>query len=259
MKRLLWTGSILFLAFIIVPIVNAEPPEIHCKHFIYGYPLGTPESNDLIIRDLYALSSNDTTKFSDWVSYYLTPHETTGTLDLKRKWHNDPWLSENETLEGTPKSKDDYKGAYGEHKYERGHLAPLASFKGSKYASQVNYYSNIVPQKKNLNGGPWKTLEDKVRKLVDRYRHAWVMTGPLYEEPMPPLPKVDEEHKVPSGFWKIVAVKDSSTLRLAAFIMNQDVESDSPSGNLSSLLECFFLNSSVTWTERTVKVFISST
>ena len=32
-----------------------HPPEIHCKHFVYGYPLGAPASNDLIIRDLYAL------------------------------------------------------------------------------------------------------------------------------------------------------------------------------------------------------------
>ena len=27
------------------------PPEIFCKHFIYGYPVGSPPSNDLIIRD----------------------------------------------------------------------------------------------------------------------------------------------------------------------------------------------------------------
>ena len=47
------------------------PPEIHCKHFIYGYPLGTPASNDLIIRNIYALSSNDERKFADWVAYRL--------------------------------------------------------------------------------------------------------------------------------------------------------------------------------------------
>jgi len=46
-------------------------PEIHCKHFFYGYPTGTPQSNDLIIRDIYALSSNDDTKLADWVAYRL--------------------------------------------------------------------------------------------------------------------------------------------------------------------------------------------
>jgi hypothetical protein len=68
------------------------PPEIHCKHFLYGYPLGTSLSNDLIVRDCYALSSNDTTKFPDWVCYYLTCHEVDGILDLERVWQNDPWL-----------------------------------------------------------------------------------------------------------------------------------------------------------------------
>ena len=41
---------------------HESPMEIHCKHFIQGYPLGSPYSNDLIIRDLYALSNNDDTK-----------------------------------------------------------------------------------------------------------------------------------------------------------------------------------------------------
>jgi len=35
----------------------------------------------------------------------------------------------------------------------------------------------------------------------------------------PPLPNCDEPHKVPSGFWKIVAVEDAGTPRIAAFIM----------------------------------------
>ena len=46
----------------------ADYPEIHCKHFIYGYPTGAPCSNDLIVRNIYALSSNDETKFADWVA-----------------------------------------------------------------------------------------------------------------------------------------------------------------------------------------------
>ncbi len=90
------------------------PPEIHCKHFIHGYPLGSPPSNDLIIRDLYALSSNDTTKFADWVASYLTCHEVDGDLDLERNWKNDPWLDPSETLEAKPTSQDDYRGATAE-------------------------------------------------------------------------------------------------------------------------------------------------
>ncbi len=153
--------------------------------------------------------------------YYLTEHETRGTLDLDRKWRNDPWLDPNETLEGMPSNQDDYRGAYGIG-YDRGHQAPLASFKGSRFASQVNFYSNITPQRSAMNQGPWQRLESKVRGLVRKYGAVWVMTGPLYESAMPQLPNCDEPHTVPSGYWKIIIVDDSGTLRTAAFIMNQN-------------------------------------
>jgi endonuclease G len=207
---------------------TSTPPEIHCKHFLHGYPLGTQPSNDLVVRDCYALSSNDTTKFPDWVCYYLTCHEVDGDLDLERQWRNDPWLDAAETLEGSPASQDDYRGASSAHQYDRGHMAPLASFKGSRFASQVNYYSNIVPQKADLNQGPWGQLESKVRDLVRKHGAVWVMTGPLYEAPMPALPNCDEPHKVPSGFWKIVSLNDSGTLQVAAFIMEQNTPRTSP-------------------------------
>jgi endonuclease G len=45
---------------------------------------------------------------------------------------------------------------------------------------------------------------------------------------MPPLPNCDEPHKVPSGFWKIVAVPDGGILRVAAFIMEQNATRKSP-------------------------------
>ncbi len=37
--------------------------EIHSKHFFHGIPQGSPATNDLIMRDIYAMSSNDDTKF----------------------------------------------------------------------------------------------------------------------------------------------------------------------------------------------------
>jgi len=46
---------------------QAEPMEIHSNHWVFGYPLGMPATNDLVIRNSYALSNNDTTKFADWV------------------------------------------------------------------------------------------------------------------------------------------------------------------------------------------------
>ena len=49
------------VAALLVSVAVVTGGEIHSKHFFHGYPTGTSESNDLIIRDCYALSSNDTT------------------------------------------------------------------------------------------------------------------------------------------------------------------------------------------------------
>ena len=98
--------------------------EIHAKHFFYGYPYGTPETNDLIIRDIYAMSNNDSTKFADWVAYRLSMHEVDGDLTVQRNWKADPWLDDNETLEPSP-DDGDYKGANTALDTDRGHQAPL--------------------------------------------------------------------------------------------------------------------------------------
>ncbi|MCX2983391.1 DNA/RNA non-specific endonuclease [Halieaceae bacterium IMCC14734] len=202
-----YTLRAIFLGALLLLSANSTAQnyeQIHNKHIIYGMPTGTSPSSDLIIRDTYAMSANETTKFADWVAYRLTPEEVWGSLDLTRKWRADPWLEEDETLE--PSGPDDYKGANSEPlKYDRGHLAPLASFKGTAEASSVNYYSNITPQAAALNQGPWKDLEEAVRRFVKRGNTVWVITGPLYETAMDDLPNTDEPHAVPSGFWKVIA------------------------------------------------------
>ncbi len=214
-------------------------PEIHCKHFFNGYPFGTPESNDLIIRDIYALSNNDETKFADWVAYRLTMHEVDGSLDVDRKWRTDPWLDDAETLEPSPSSKDDYKSANSALDVDRGHQAPLASFKGSRFASQSNMLSNITPQKEDMNQGPWKDLEEAVRSMVRTGKTVYVMTGPLYERDMPALPKANETHQIPSGYWKVViCITGTSSFEHAAFIMDQESDrSDSVISKLVSIDE----------------------
>jgi hypothetical protein len=80
--------SLLVLAAGLATGAAAQPAEIHCKHFFYGYPTGTPSTNDLVVRDAYALSANGATRFADWAAYRLTPHEVFGWLDLERAWRS---------------------------------------------------------------------------------------------------------------------------------------------------------------------------
>jgi endonuclease G len=199
---------------------NNIHPEIHCKHFMYGYPAGTPANNDLIIRDIYALSSNDERKFADWVAYRLDGPTILGSIKTSRKWTKDPWLDDHETLE--PKEYDGASAALG---VDRGHQAPLASFKGTPDWHETNYLSNITPQRSALNQGPWKKIEDLERSLVREYGTVHVMTGPLYTREMAKLPGTDKVHCVPSGYWKIILISrpggPGNTLH-CAFMFDQD-------------------------------------
>jgi endonuclease G len=190
---------------------TADVLSVHC-------PLGcpsNPESNDLVFGHVYALSNNGNTKFADWVAYEVDVSNFGNTPG--RKWTVEPLLDESNTLEA-----GDYKNASSSSlEADRGHQAPLASFAGSRYWSELNYLSNITPQDKDLNQGPWKKLEEAVRNAVSFRRSLFVITGPLYTADMPSMPKADEEHKVPSSYFKVVY--DLSG-KAAAFIMKQSAK-----------------------------------
>lgn len=194
--------------------VTASAAEVHIVHCLQGCPTGAPETNDLVVREIYALSSNDETKFADWVAYRVTSSTIGTSKDLNRGWQADPTLDESETLE-----EKDYKGASAELGVDRGHQAPLAAFANTVYWRDTNLLSNITPQKKALNQGPWRILEEAIRDAAYHLRELFVVTGPLYEREMKTMPGADEPHTVPSGYWKVVA---TSSGRIAAFVFDQD-------------------------------------
>jgi len=206
----------LVLAGSITAPALASNAEVHTFHCLDGCPVGTPSTNDLIVREIYTLSSNDETKFADWVAYRVTK-STIGKGD-GRVWRADPWLAEAETLE--PADYDDAPAALS---IDRGHQAPLASFAGTPQAAETNFLSNITPQRSDLNQASWMYLETAERKLATSENIAvYVLTGPLYERDMRAMP-ASEFHRVPSGYWKVVMTAKSE---LTAFIFEQETPRD---------------------------------
>ena len=201
--------------------VSAAAVELHTELCLNGCPAGFAETNDVVVRPIYVLSSNDSTKFADWVAYRVT--ESSIGQTRRRNWKADPVLAEVETLEPS-----DYAGANSALGTERGHQVPLASFTGTPHWKTTNLLSNITPQMSALNQGPWKKLEKAVRDLARRRGEdgVFVMTGPLYEGKMPSLPGADEEHQIPSGYWKVVAVDDGEVTKVAGFVFDQKTERD---------------------------------
>ena len=205
--------------------------EVHADLCLYGCPSGAPASNDLVIRPIYLLSSNDYTNLADWVAYKVT-------LDglgpsRKRKWFTDPVLDANETLEAL-----DYKGAHAALSTDRGHQVPLASFAGTPYWEMTNYLSNITPQKSALNQGPWKNLEEAERRIARQGHSVYVMSGPLYGGKYIPLPGADEPTELPVSYWKIVSWVENAEIVTASFVMPQSAgRKDKFCGFLSSVSE----------------------
>lgn len=191
--------------------------EIHSDLCLHGCPLGGGPSDDLIIRDIYVLRSNDLTKLADWVSYRVTA-ETVGPSP-NRNWRQDPLLKDYETL-----APDDYRDANRVLGTDRGHQAPLASLVGTSDSQQTNYLSNITPQQGSLNQGPWARLEAAVRDLLQAAETdtVYVMTGPLFERPIRSLPSALRPHLIPSGYWKVIAVGAGGAIRASSFIMEQE-------------------------------------
>lgn len=199
-------------------ICPAAAQEVFCFLLPYGTPTGTPDTNILVVREIYALSANPATKFADWVAYRLDSTTISGNARTSRNWAADPWLPADATLEPA-----DYRNAAATLHVDRGHQAPLASFKGTRYWNETNNLSNITPQRADLNQGPWNALEEQERRLARRGGTVYVITGPLYERAMRPLPMADEPHTVPSGYWKIVAIADTTgTLQCSAYIFAQE-------------------------------------
>tara|TARA_B100001094_G_C18172816_1_gene796142 strand:+ start:1159 stop:1959 length:801 start_codon:yes stop_codon:yes gene_type:complete len=176
--------------------------------------------NILVERPIYHLSNNPRTKFADWVAYRVGPSSIGPSQP--RVWRKDPDLPDSATLEPA-----DYQGASRELETDRGHQVPLASFSNTSSWEQLNYLSNITPQSLYLNRGAWKILEQKVRDMtLDRYRYTWVLTGPVYEKRLDDLPEADESHRIPSGYWKVIAILRDDMIETVSFFFDQNTPAD---------------------------------
>lgn len=213
---------------------------LYSRHWFGSMSWFSKKENILLAHHIFFISFNVNTGFPDWVAYELTPHTVYGDLKAERTLKPDPLLakaiknhfSSRETK--TPLSFKDYKGA-SSFGFDKGHLAPKGSFKGSLFAFEAQYMTNIVPQKRDLNQGPWKTLEEKIRQFVRQGNNVKVLTGPLYGEslnnkkpfqkPLAVWPKAQGKiFQVPTGFWKMVFTQQKSLIKVCTFLMPQNLK-----------------------------------
>lgn len=197
------------LTILILWVSNAQ-----ADNCVYGCPTG--KSGQQINRSIYTLHNNTSTKFANWVAYHVLPSTIDGP-SRSRNWSADPNINSRYTLEPS-----DYTDAHAVIGTDRGHQVPLASFSNHPDWRQLNYLSNITPQDSDLNQGPWVALENRVRSLVRTGQDVYVVSGPLYEWYFATLPRANEGHTVPSGYFKVVITDNNGWVEASAFILEQD-------------------------------------
>ena len=78
-------------------------------------------------------------------------------------------------------------------------------------------------------------IENAERKLAQTGT-VYVLTGPVYARQMKELPKADERHNIPSGYWKIIYVQSTNDFCynpegvacFVAFIFDQSTKRHEP-------------------------------
>ncbi|MBB6130592.1 DNA/RNA non-specific endonuclease [Mucilaginibacter lappiensis] len=204
------------------------------EHFINMPALSTLKLGDKLITDTfesgvipyfnYSLILSKSRKLA-----YVTASNIDGSLfkkvPRKDSWRLDP------RLKGAQWGYELY--STDNSKFDRGHLTKREDVQWGetvglafKAADSTFYYSNSVPQHKDLNRDVWRSLEDYIlhAETTKRKLRITVFTGPVLLENDPYLrsPVNGESVRVPTFFWKIVYfVKDDGQLYRVGFLMSQ--------------------------------------
>ncbi|MCF8131368.1 MAG: DNA/RNA non-specific endonuclease [Deltaproteobacteria bacterium] len=114
--------------------------------------------------------------------------------------------------------------AYTRSGYDRGHMAPnyaIGETYGHKAQMETFKMSNIIPQRPELNRGPWKELEQKIANdYAKECGEVWVVTGPVFDGQRQWLSSGVE---VPDACYKIIVDQHNDRLRVIAFLMPQNI------------------------------------
>jgi endonuclease G len=173
------------------------------------------EAGDVVIEHPgHMLVYDEQHEQARWVAHIATPDLITGKLARIDSFLPDPLVST-----GTAVTAD-----YWNSGFDRGHLVPSADMRWNATALQATYlYSNISPQRPELNRNSWADLEDWVRRYVNFGKsRIYVVTGPVLRDGLPVMQKADRKNEVsiPEQFFKVIADLDGPTPKAIAFLQS---------------------------------------
>lgn len=164
----------------------------------------------------YTTSFNRDTRLPNWVYWELTYDKAHGNFPRDDDFRPDP------KVKGAQADVADYRSSG----WDRGHMAPAGDMKWDETAmSESCYFSNICPQHSGLNGGDWRSLEEKCRSLTSLYDTLRIACGPIVGDA---INGTIGENKVtvPDAFFKVLLGKKKGRLNGIGFIFSNTSGAD---------------------------------
>lgn len=189
---------------------NIELP----KSTILNKILPSSTTGVVIKHEYYALSYSEKHEQAEWVAYELTRDRLNNRIAQRsNNFRPDPKINSGSS------EIFDYKNSG----FDRGHLVPAGDMGFSQRSmSQTFYMSNISPQLRNFNGGIWRELEENVRDWARRFRHLYIVSGPVLDGR--PKAKIGRNKvTVPEKFFKVVLDISEPELKAIAFVIPNEL------------------------------------
>lgn len=169
----------------------------------------------LVKNDLgrYSLLYDTAYVASRWVAYVLTAHDVQKGVERSNSFKSDSYLSSKNVATA---SNSDYKACG----YDRGHLLPSGDRRLAEAENRATFIlSNCLPQTPALNRGPWRLLEEQIRKLFPEWADTiYIVTGPVGLSR--DCQRIGSNGvTVPKAFFKAYIVKKNGMLSGRGYIM----------------------------------------
>lgn len=182
----------------------------YIQKLIDSVGIASPIPNEILVKHLAFTSSyNPAHRVPNYVVHVIPKDILYGTATRTNDFRIDPFIKQN-----MADSVD-----YWNSGFDRGHMAASADFKWNRKAlSESYYYSNIVPQNKELNQGAWNKLEMQAREWAIDNSELIVVTGPVLENDLPKIPQGSFKVSIPQYLYKIVLDYYPPVYKAIAFI-----------------------------------------
>ncbi len=161
-------------------------------------PIVIDFDNQIVEHTSYTISYNETCEQPNWVKYQVTKTD----LENKVAKRKNNFKEDKSIITGSAQLVD-YKGSG----YDRGHLAPAATFVDNQKEMDESFYmSNMSPQEPSFNRGVWKKIENYERKMAMEKDTVYVICGGVLTDDLPTIGP--NKVSVPRFFYKVIYTED---------------------------------------------------